>query len=240
VISQSLASHYFPRRPAVGARLQLGAVVAEIVGVAKDVPYEGVRRERELVVYRPYSQGTDTGVPGTYVIRTDLPSAALADTVRRALHEIAPAVPVGAMTTLDAQFDGSIATERLLASIAGFFGVMALLLVAVGVYGNLASSVAQRTREFGIRLALGATGPRIVRMILANALLPVSLGILIGLPLAFSSARIAQGALFGVTSHDPETYLSSAVILLLVAVMAATIPSRKAARADAVSALRQV
>jgi putative ABC transport system permease protein len=239
VISQSLASHYFPGRPAVGARLQFGAVVAEIVGVAKDVPYEGVRRERELVVYRPFSQG-DTGVPGTYVIRTDLPPAALAETVRRALRELAPTVPVGTMTTLDAQYDGSIATERLLASIAGFFGVMALLLVAVGVYGNLASSVAQRTREFGIRLALGATGGRIVRIILANALLPVSLGIVIGLPLAFSSARIAQGALFGVTSHDPLTYLSSAVALLLVAVMAATIPSRKAARADAVSALRHV
>jgi predicted permease len=239
VISQSLASRYFPGRPAVGARLQFGAVVAEIVGVARDVPYEGVRRERELVIYRPFSQG-DTGVPGTYVIRTDLPPAALAELVRRTLRELAPGVPVNTMTTLEAQHDGSIATERLLASIAGFFGVMALLLVAVGVYGNLAASVAQRTREFGIRLALGATGGRIVRMILGNALLPVSLGIVIGLPLAFSSARIAQGALFGVTSHDPLTYLSSAVALLLVAVMAATAPSRKAARADAVSALRHV
>lgn len=210
------------------------------MGVAKDVPYEGVRRERELVVYRPYLQGTRTGVPGTYVIRTDLPPAVVAEIVRRALHELAPAVPLGAMTTLDAQFDGSIATERLLASSAGFFGVMALLLVAVGVYGNLASSVAQRTREFGIRLALGATGRRMVRMILTDALLPVSLGILIGLPLAYSSARLAQNALFGVTSHDPLTYLSSGVILLLVAVMAATMPARNAARADAVSALRHV
>jgi ABC-type antimicrobial peptide transport system permease subunit len=118
--------------------------------------------------------------------------------------------------------------------------MMALLLVAVGVYGNLASSVAQRTREFGVRLALGATGRRIVRMILTTALLPVSLGILIGLPLAYASARITQGALFGVTSHDPLTYFSSAVILLLVGVMAATLPARQAARADAAAALRHV
>jgi putative ABC transport system permease protein len=240
VISQSLASRYFPGRPPVGRRLQLGTVVVEIVGVAKDVPYAGVRRERELVVYRPYSQDAKTGVPGTYVIRTDLSPAVVAGLVRHSLHELAPAVPVGAMTTLDAQFDGSIATERLLARIAGFFGAMALLLVAIGVYGNLASSVAQRAREFGIRLALGATGRRIGRLILANALLPVSLGIMIGLPLAYSSARIAQGALFDVTSHDPLTYLTSAVVLLLVAVMAAAIPARKAARADAVSALKRV
>ena len=99
-------------------------------------------------------------MPGTYVIRTDLPPAALAEIVRRALHELAPAVPVGAMTTLDAQFDGSIATERLLASIAGFFGVMALLLVAVGVYGNLAlrSPSAPGNLAFDWRSARRAAG----------------------------------------------------------------------------------
>ena len=117
VISQSLASRYFPGRPPVGGRLQLGTVVAEIVGVAKDVPYAGVRRERELVVYRPYSQDATTGVPGTYVIRTDLSEGVVAGMVRH------------------------------------------------------------------------------------------------------------QGALFGVTSHDPLTYLSSAVVLILVALMASAMPA---------------
>jgi predicted permease len=240
VISESLAARYLRGRAPLGTRLQLGGVIAEIVGVAKDVPYAGVRRERELVVYRPYQQEAQTGVPGTYVIRTNLAPGVVAGIVRQALHDLSPAVAVAAPTTLDAQFDGSIATERLLASLAGFFGVMALLLVAVGVYGYLASSVTQRTREFAVRLALGATAGAVLRLTLANALVPVALGIAVGVPLAYSSARIAEGALFGVTSHDPLTYLSSAIALLLVAVMAAAMPSRKAARADAVSALRHV
>ena len=111
-----------------------------------------------------------------------------------------------------------------------------LTLITAGIWLSSETAIAQ----FGIRLALGATGGQIVRMILANALLPVSLGILIGLPLASSSVRIAQGALFGVTSYDPLTYVGGAAALLLIAMMAATIPSRKAARADAVSALRHV
>jgi len=238
VVSQSLAARYFAGRSPVGGRLQLGNVVAEIVGVARDVPYAGVRQERELVVYRPYAQDLQTGVPGNYVIHTDLSPGVVTGMVRQALHEVAPTVPAGAMTTLDAQFDGNIATERLLAGIAGFFGMMAVLLVAVGVYGHLASSVAQRSREYALRLALGATRGRMARLILADALLPVSLGITIGVPLAYSSARIAQGVLFGVTSHDPLTYLISALVLRVVALIAAAMPARRAVRADAVSALQ--
>ena len=238
VISQSLASHYFAGRNAVGERLEIGGASVEIIGVVRDVPYARVRSERELVVYRPYAHEPRVGVPGTFVLRTSLPPAALLTTVRGALREVAPGVPLGSVVKFDSYFDGSIATERLLASIAAFFGVMALLLIAVGVYGTLASLVVQRSTEFRVRLALGATGERIARLVVASALIPVAIGLTVGLPIALAVTRMAESTLFGVTSRDPVTYAGSVAALLSIALLAAAIPARKAARADAVGSLR--
>jgi len=239
VVSRSLAVRFFAASGAVGERLQLqGAVTpVEIVGVAKDVPYEGVRAERELVLYRPQRQAP-LGV-GTFAIRADLPPSAVLETVRRALHDVAPSVPIVSIMTLEDLFDGSIATERLLSNIAAFFGVMALLLVAIGMYGTLASALAERTREFGVRLALGATAGDIVRMIMGGALLPVVCGLAAGLPVAFAGTRLARSALFGMTPRDPATYLMSAGVVLMIAVAAALPPALAAIRANPIAALRE-
>lgn len=239
MISQSLARRYFPGRDAVGSHLVAGKAVVEIVGVARDIPYAGVREEKEPVIYRPLLQDARANAGGIFAIRADLPPVAIADLVRQTLRETAPDVPISSMTTLEAQFDGSIATERLMASIAGFFAVTALLLVAVGVYGTLASLVVQRTRELGIRLALGASRRSIARLVLGDALSPVALGLLLGLPIALTGVRLARSVLFGITPSDPVTYLGSAIVLVVVAAAAAALPALSATRADPMAALRQ-
>ncbi|HEX6464713.1 MAG TPA: FtsX-like permease family protein, partial [Vicinamibacterales bacterium] len=239
VVSRSLAVRFFAARSAIGERLQLqgAAEPVEIVGVAKDVPYEGVRAERELVLYRPQRQAP-LGA-GTFAIRADLPPSAVLEVVKLALHDVAPSVPIVSIMTLEDLFDGSIATERLLSNIAVFFGVMALLLVAIGMYGTLASALAERTREFGVRLALGATGGDIVRMIVSGALLPVVWGLGAGLPMAFAGTRLARSTLFGITPRDPATYLVSAGAVLLIAAVAAMPPALAAIRGNPIAALRQ-
>jgi hypothetical protein len=238
VVGQSLASHYFAGRNAVGERLEIDGASVEIIGVVRDVPYARVRSERELVVYRPYAHERRAGVPGTFVLRTSLPPAALLTAVRGALREVAPTVPLGSVLRFDTYFDGSIATERLLAGIAAFFGVMALLLIAVGVYGTLASLVVQRSNEFRVRLALGATGPRIARMVVGSALIPVAFGLMVGVPVALAVTRMAESTLFGISSRDPLTYVASVGVLMSIAMLAAAVPALKAARTDAVGSLR--
>ncbi len=116
------------------------------------------------------------------------------------MRGVSAQLPIYKLSTLDAIYDGNIATERLLATIAGFLGGLALLLVSVGVYGTLAYAAARRTREMGVRLALGAERTDIIRLLLTGALAPVTAGILVGLPCALAATRLAQGMLFGVTS----------------------------------------
>jgi len=239
IISRSLAARFFAGRSPIGEHLQVqeAATPAEIVGVAKDVPYDGVRAEHELVLYRPQRQAP-LGA-GTFAIRADLPPSVVVEAVRRALRAVAPSVPIVSVMTLDDLFDASIATERLLSNIAAFFGVMALLLVAIGMYGTLASALAERKREFGIRLALGATGGDIVRMIMRGAMLPVVCGLAAGLPSALAGIRLTRSALFGITSTDPATYLMSAGVVLLSAAIAASLPACTAIRNNPISALRE-
>lgn len=239
VVSASLAAHYFPDRSAVGEHLDTGDLIVEIVGVADDVPYTSLRAPKERMLYRPYLQNAAVAGGLTYAVRTDLGPAPAAEIVRAALRELAPGVPVSVLDTLDARVDGSIASERLLASLSAFFGAMALLLVGVGVYGTLTYALAQRTRELGIRLALGASARDIARMVLGGALTPVCLGLLVALPLTFSATRVARQMLFGITPGEPAAYMAAAVILVGAAIAAAALPTRHAVRADPIAALRQ-
>lgn len=237
IISESLARRYFSGTDPLGRHLRSDSTDVEVIGIARDVPYEGVRSERELTLYRPQKQGGQGA--GTIAIRADVPAAWLATLIKQTLHDIAPAVPVISMTPLAEYFDGSIAAERLVADVAAFFGLMSLLLVAIGIYGTLASSLAQRTREFGVRRALGASNGALTRMILTHALIPVTLGLIVGVPVSLATAGLAEAAVFGVTARDPVTYAESAGVLILVAVIAAALPARSATRMSVTSALRQ-
>jgi ABC-type antimicrobial peptide transport system permease subunit len=223
----------------VGEYLETAKGRVEIVGVVKDVPYAGLRLPKELVLYRPYFQAP-SGLGGlTFALRTDLPAGAAADLVRAALREIAPSVPLSSIVSLDAHVDSGIASERLLAGISLFFGMMALLLVGVGVYGTLAYTIAQRTRELGIRVALGASPGAIVTMILRGALTPVCLGLALGVPLASLASQVVRAQLFGVDPSDPLASAIVMAVLLGIAAVAAVVPARGAAGADPIEALRE-
>jgi len=239
LVSASLAAEFFPNGHAVGEHVDTGdGVIVEIVGVATDLPYTGLRAPRERMLYRPYLQQTAGGIGVVFVVRSALPAAAVAGIVRGAVREIAPAVPVAAIDTLDARVDGTMSSERLLAAISGFFGVMALVLVGVGVYGTLAYAIAQRTRELGIRQALGAAPTDIARLVLAGALTPVGAGLAVGVPLTLVAGRVAAAELFGITASAPSVYITTVIVLLAAALAAAALPTRRALRADPLAALR--
>ena len=148
-------------------------------------------------------------------------------------------LPVETPTSLDAQFDASVASERLLAAISSFFGLMVLVLMAIGVYGTLAYRVARRARELGVRISLGADRREITTLLLRGALTPVVAGLLLGLPIAFAAGRALRSTLFEISPTDPPTYAGSAVLLVGIAVVSGWLPSRRAARTDPLISLRQ-
>ena len=239
IVGVSLARRLFGAESPVGRQLDADGRRFEIVGVAADVRYESLRDEPGDTVYFTYSYMTQFAEELTFALKTDGNPLALVDAVRQQVRDVSMRLPLYTVSSLDARYDASISTERMLASIAGFLASLALLLVAVGVYGTLAYAAARRTREMGVRLALGAGRTDIIRLLLSAALVPVTAGILIGLPLALAATRLARGMLFGVTSTDPVTFVTVAALLLLTAAMAAAIPARRAACTDPMVALRE-
>jgi hypothetical protein len=235
IVGQSLAARYFPAQNAIGRQLQVGDALLEVVGVASDLPYGGARAEGEMVLYMPLAPDQS----GILLVRAELTPAGVAALARQILREIAPAVPIASVTTMADQFAQSVAAERLVANVGGFFAIVATLLVAVGVYGTLSASLAARTRELGVRLALGETPTGLSVSLLRSALMPVGVGLLIGVPLALVGARAAEALLFGMGAGDVSTYTTGAAVVLASALLAASVSARRAARMDPVIVLRQ-
>jgi len=238
IVNQSLARRYFRGQSAIGQRLDIEKTMVEIVGVAKDVRYRGIRDDASDVIYRPYVQQTTGNFGLSFAIRADMPLTSLEDLVRGQFRAVAPGLPVPSTTSLDARYDGSLTTERLMATLSAFFGAMALLLVAIGVYGTLSYGISQRGRELGVRIALGADRRAIKRLLIRAALIPVCGGLLIGLPAALAAGSLARATLFGVSFRDPIAFAGCTMLLLAVALVAAWLPARRASRLDPVAALR--
>jgi predicted permease len=239
IVGASLARHLFGADSAVGRQLVMDGRRFEIVGVAADVRYESLREEPGDTVYFTYFHMTEYAEELTFALRTDGNPLALADAVRQQVRDVSPRLPIYKLSSLDATYDASIATERLLATIAAFLASLALLLVSVGVYGTLAYAAARRTREMGVRLALGAQRADITRLLVTGALAPVTIGLAVGLPSALVASRLAQGILFGIAPSDPMTFATVSALLLLTATMAAAIPARRASGTDPMVALRE-
>ena len=193
--------------------------------------------DRSWQVYVPFLESTDDAA-GWFYVRTTGDPAAMLDALRTAMRDLEPAVPPLQLRTLTAQVDRSVANQKLVTSLCVLFGVLATALAMVGLYGVMAYTVTRRTRELGVRLALGARSPWILWLILREALWLVATGVAGALPLALLASRLLQSELYGAGAMDPVTVAAATALLAVVAMVAALVPSWKASRLDPLRALR--
>jgi putative ABC transport system permease protein len=239
IVNQRYADTYFPHRNPIGQLLT--ATIngrrrdLEIVGVARAVNTNGLRETPPRIVYVPYAQVT--GSTSTNVVVRAAASPELFAALRRTLQPLAPLTPLE-VRALSEQVREATGREQLMAALAAAFGALALGLAAVGIYGLLAYAVARRTREIGIRMALGAQRGGVVALVLRGAQAPLGIGIAVGLPVAWMASRAIESLLFGLTGTDAAAMGGAVATLLLVAHVAAWLPARRAARVDPLVALR--
>ena len=250
VINEATARKYFPDRDALGQRIILGgtadSVYRTIVGISRDVRHSGLDKDVRPQMYIPFNQflwtvpDTAGAIPRslTIVARTATDPAAATSAMRAAVKELDPDLPLAQVRTLDEVFDRSVSTPRVVAMLLGAFGVLALLLSAIGVYGVTSYSVARRTNEIGIRVALGACVRDVVRLIVWQGMRPTGLGLVLGVAVALLGTRLMEKFLYGVSATDPVSLAVAASVLLLIGLAANWLPARRAATVDPVSALR--
>jgi predicted permease len=238
VIGESVAHRLFPNRNPLGQRIEIGQISMEIVGVAKDVRYQSLREPVQPMIYRPYLQTPDFLEELFFGIRSVDDPDRIVNLVRRELHNAAPNVPVFTLGTLEERVDATLVRERMASALSAWFGGFALLLAAVGLYGRLAYAVVERTREIGIRVALGAARTTVMWAILRQVLILALSGIAIGLPFAMAFAQAIRSLLFGLAPFDPSTLATVAIMILGVSAFAGYIPARRASRVDPMVALR--
>jgi predicted permease len=242
IVNESLARQCFGERNPLGRHLGFGddsntKADMEIIGVVKDVKYANLRDEVPQQVFTPYlAFPFVTGMTG--YVRTTLEPSRIFSAIRAEVRKLDSNVPVYAMRTLEAQIDRSLTNERLVASLSSLFSALVVLLSMVGLYGVLAFTIAVRTREIGIRIALGALGVQVLRMMLGQGLRLVLIGLMVGLVAAWSLTHILSSFLFGVTATDFTIFAGAALGLGLVALLACYVPARRATQVDPVVALR--
>jgi predicted permease len=241
IVSETFARKFFPDEEAVGKRVgfneeTLGLI--EIVGIARDTKYSSQREEIEPLLYTPWRQEGGGIGRMAFALRTSGDPTALAPSVREIVRELDKDLPVTSLETQVAKAQQSFAGESVLANLLIFFGLLALLLAAVGLYGVMAYSVAQRTNEIGIRMALGAHATNVLGMVIGQGMKVVMIGLVIGMASAFALKTFVESELYGVQATDPLTFSVVGASLLAVALLACWIPARRATRVDPVIALR--
>jgi predicted permease len=242
VISHSLAARLFGETEPLGRPLVIGggrnARTVVVTGVAGDVREDLVTGEAELSVYEPLARTVFFALRPTILVRSALPLAEIVEIVRAAGSRVDPAMPIYGHRPLQTVVDRELSSQRVYASVLTLLGGLGFLLAAVGLYGLLAQSVAERTREFGIRMAIGASRRQVFALVLRNAALIGAVGGTAGLGLALLGARLIESQLWGVTAREPAVFAAATVALLLVVVAAAAWPARAATRVQPVEALR--
>jgi putative ABC transport system permease protein len=238
VINQTMARTYWPNESAIGHRVKSGGTTAwrNIVGVVGDIKNGGIDRTTGTELYFPFTQ-----VPqrtSNLVIRTQGDPMAIANTVRAEIRNLDRALPIANLRTMDEVMNTARSRPRFLTLLLTLFSSLALTLAALGIYGVISYSVAQRTNEIGIRMALGAQSADVLRLVGASGVRLAAAGILIGAIGALALTRTMSGLLFGVSSIDPATFLLMAGALAIVTLVACYIPARRAAKVDPLIALR--
>jgi ABC-type antimicrobial peptide transport system permease subunit len=242
IIDESLAHFYYGDTNPIGRRISVPGWVGDtswfaIAGVVADAKNHDLREPPMPMLYLPvYQSSVPSGV--TFEIRTEKDPAVATTAVLRAIAEADRRLPVFGVRTLDEQLDDSLVEERLVASLSGMFGLLAVTLACVGLYGLMAYAVNRRINEIGVRMALGARREQIAGMILAESLLLVIAGLAIGIPSALGAARLIRSELYGLNPSDPMNMLIAVAVMVGVSALAGYLPARRAMRIDPMVALR--
>jgi putative ABC transport system permease protein len=241
VVNESFARHFWPGQSALGKRLKQGwpeskAPWCDIVGVVKDVKLDGVNRETPLQIYLPFAH--NPAAAPAFVVRSDVSAATLTQSVKAIFHDLEPNLPAYSPQTMAEVMAGGMARERASMVILGVFAGIALLLAAVGLYGVISHGVTERSREIGVRIALGANRRQVVGLFVRQGLLTTVAGIVIGVGGALLLTKYIKTLLFHVEPTDPTTFGTVVVTLAVVALVACYLPARRATRVDPTVALR--
>ncbi len=240
VINETLAQRFFKGRDPIGGRITLADANAgpwaTVIGVVADTRLESMSKEPYQQIFFPAQQVVQRGM--SFALRTSGDPSSLAPAVRRAVAEVDPTVPVAELETMQQRVSGVLAKPRVNLTLLTIFAAVALLLAAVGIYGVVAYAVAQRTRELGIRVALGASARDVLRLVLRQGMTPVAIGLVIGLGVALLSTRVMASILYGVRPTDPATLAAVTLVLGAIGFLASWLPARRAMRVDPMIALR--
>ena len=242
VVSQSMARATWPGRDPLGRTIEFGNMDGDmhlltVVGVVGDAHYQSLEKPPEPTVYVNYRQRLRGGRDFNVVLRAAAPSDVVLTSARRALRDLAPDV-APRFQTFRQVFSASLKTRRFNLTLVGVFAATALLLAVAGVYGVMAYSVVRRTHEIGVRMALGASAPHVLRLVLSQGMLNTVVGLAIGIAGALVLTRAMQSLLFGVSATDPLTLAGVALVLGLAALLASYLPARRATKVDPIVALR--
>ncbi len=238
VVSESFAHDYFPGEDPVGKRIRFGGEGSpfwEIVGVAGDVQHYQLGQTSMPQVYIPFAQRPDRNP--SFVIKTSVPPLSIVPTVRTEIHVVDPDMPLVGVQTLEQIIADDVSSPRFRTMLLTSFGLTALLLAVVGLYGVMSYTVAQRSREIGMRMALGAEQSRILGLVFRDGAPLVVAGVILGLGGALALTRVLESMLFGVGIHDPAVFAVVPLLLIAVAAVAMLIPALRATRVDPVRVL---
>jgi predicted lysophospholipase L1 biosynthesis ABC-type transport system permease subunit len=240
LINETAAKKYFPNENPIGQRFGSSLENAgqqEIVGVVRDTKYNSVRDEAPPTMYQPHLQA---GMPRpSFVVRTAGDPLAAVGAIREAVKQLDPNVPLQGVSTQMEQIEGRIQQEKLFAQAYALFGGLALLVASVGLFGLMSYSVARRTSEIGIRMALGAKPADVLRQVMGESLVLVLVGVAAGVGAALAAGRLVASLLFGIRATDPAAMTTAVLVLLVVASIAGYLPARRAARVDPMVALHE-
>jgi predicted permease len=242
IVNESFAKKYFGTVNAIGHKIGMGIdpgtkTDITVIGVARDTKYENMREEIPVEMYRPYQQ-LEFGVGITAYVRTAQNPDQIFASVRKRVHDLDANLPVFDMITLEKQMDDSLVIERLVSSLSSGFGLVATLLASIGLYGVMAYTVARRTREIGIRMAIGAARTDVLWMVMREVLLLLGIGVAVALPAAWILTRFVRSQLYGIQPTDPASIATAVFAITAVAMLAGYVPALRATRIDPMRALR--
>ena len=236
IVNETLKQKFWPQGQAVGERFTIAGETYDVIGVARDTKYRNLREPARMAMYLPYSQSHEE--TANLLVRTSLPSDAVVESLRAAVRDVDPGLPLYNVRTLAEHVNRSLYVDRLRAELIGYLAALALILAAIGIYGVVSFTVAERTREVGIRVALGANPSAVLKMMLGAGVRLTIAGIVTGLVLAYWLTQKIASDLFGVTTTDPIAIAGACGVLVAVALLATLIPARRATRIDPIVALK--